>query len=96
MCGHSALDYGSCVEDHRGDPTILNAWLANKTPESVRGWFQSRGYATVAERDGVIVGTAMLLESGDIALCYLVPEARFAGIGKAMLLALENEALRRG
>src|SRR5215217_5238953 len=74
-----------CVEDHGGNPVILHAWLANKTPESMRGWFQSRGYAVVAERAGVIVGSAMLLENGHIALCYLVPEARFIGIGKAML-----------
>jgi GNAT superfamily N-acetyltransferase len=38
----------------------------------------------------------MLGGDGAIALNYLVPEARFQGIGKAMLAALEKEARRRG
>ena len=38
----------------------------------------------------------MIGGNGTISLCYLVPEARFLGIGKAMLTALEGEALRRG
>lgn len=37
----------------------------------------------------------MLSENGIVGLCYLVPEARFTGTGKAMLLALEEEARRR-
>ena len=50
----------------------------------------------VAEIDGRIVGTAMLDRNGLVVLRYLVPEARFIGIGKAMLTALEDEARRRG
>lgn len=34
--------------------------------------------------------------SGEIALCYLVPEARFVGAGKALLSFMEIEAARRG
>jgi GNAT superfamily N-acetyltransferase len=84
-----------CQEDHKGDVAILDAWLANKTAENVRRWFQSPGFAVVAERDGVIVGTAMLTERGVLALCYLVPEARFCGAGKAMLRVVEEEARSR-
>ena len=32
-----------CVADHRNDPAILNAWLANKTPEIVAGWARKAG-----------------------------------------------------
>jgi GNAT superfamily N-acetyltransferase len=86
-----------CVEDHRGDEAILAAWLENKTPENVGEWFaSSRTYAVVAEKNGNVVGVALLGGSGSVALCYLVPEARFEGMGKAMLLALEAEAHRRG
>lgn len=38
----------------------------------------------------------MLGANGSIALLYIIPEARFRGIGKAMLFALEDEALKRG
>lgn len=85
-----------CHEDHAGDRSIVDAWLANKTPETVRSWFQSGGYAVVAERDGAVVGTAMLDGEGFVTLCYLVPEARYEGIGKGMLGALEAEARKRG
>jgi GNAT superfamily N-acetyltransferase len=86
-----------CMEDHRHDAGILTRWLQDKTPKNLRSWFESpRGYAVVAEVEGGIVGTAMLGGNGRIALCYLVPEARFIGIGKAMLCALEDEGRRRG
>jgi GNAT superfamily N-acetyltransferase len=42
------------------------------------------------------LGMALLGGNGSVALCYLVPEARFEGTGKAMLCALEAEACRRG
>ena len=85
-----------CGADHGNNPAVLEAWLANKTPEGVCAWILSRGFAVVAERDGTMVGMAVLGADGTIALCYLVAEARFLGIGKAMLGALEDEAHRRG
>jgi hypothetical protein len=29
-----------CEADHRRDPTLLAAWLSNKTPETVAGWMR--------------------------------------------------------
>jgi GNAT superfamily N-acetyltransferase len=86
-----------CGEDHQGRPAVLEAWLRNKTPEIVRRWFSSStGYAVVAEAGGAIVGTAMMDGDRSIILCYLVPEARYQGVGKAMLAAVEAEARARG
>jgi GNAT superfamily N-acetyltransferase len=86
-----------CLEDHRGDGRILEAWLRNKTPENVAAWFTATdSYCVVAESGGVVIGAAALGAAGTITLCYLVPEARHLGIGKALLVALESEALRRG
>ena len=86
----------SCIEDHHRDSTILAAWLANKTPESVRSWIASPdAFGVVAESDGAIVGFAMLTMPGEISLCYLVPEAQGLGIGRAMVTTLEDEAARR-
>jgi len=85
-----------CADDHKRDPKILSAWLANKTPENVGLWFGSTGYAVLAERAGGIVGVAMLSGSGSVVLNYLISEARYQGIGRAMLAALETEALQRG
>ena len=86
-----------CVEDHGNDSSLLQAWLENKTPHNVRDWLTATGnYGIVAEVQGKVVGFAMLLPSGEIPLCYLVPEVRFIGVGKALLTVIEAEARRRG
>lgn len=86
----------SCVKDHHSDPTVLAAWLANKTPENLRNWIASPdAFGVVAESDGAIVGFALVTMPGEIGLCYSVPEAQGFGIGRAMLTTLENEAVRR-
>jgi GNAT superfamily N-acetyltransferase len=85
-----------CALDHRNDPAILEAWLSNKTPAHVRDWIASPdSCGVVAQRDGSIVGFAMLTMPGEIQLCYLVPEAQKHGLGRAMLSALEAEAIER-
>ena len=85
-----------CHEDHRDDPAILKSWLANKTPENIRSWFQSPGYSIVADLEGRLVGVGMLSAGGRIMLCYIVPEMRFQGLGAKILKKLEHEALKRG
>ena len=86
-----------CTLDHRGDEAILEAWLATKTPDTVRGWFQrTNDHSVVAELNGEVVGVAALLAAGVVALCYLAPEAHHQGLGTRMLTALEEEARRRG
>ncbi len=82
-----------CVQDHQNKPDVLQAWLGNKTPSNVSGWFASAtNFALVAERDGAIVGVSLLTQAGKLSLCYLVPEALHGGIGKAMLQAIEAQA----
>lgn len=86
-----------CAEDHRNDLSFLEAWLGNKTPESVRRWIQSLNiFSVVAEDDVMIVGFAMASSSGEVMLCYVVPEVRFTGTGKAMLHAIEAYASAAG
>lgn len=82
-----------CVLDHKNDPAILGAWLGNKTPQMVASWFQSpTNHSLVALKDGEIVGVALLTGAGKLALCYLLPEARRLGLGKAMLARMEEVA----
>src|SRR5476649_2776092 len=82
-----------CVLDHRDDPAILGAWLGNKTPQMVANWFGSpTNYCLVAVSEGEVVGVALLTGAGKLALCYLLPEARAKGIGKALLARMEEQA----
>ncbi|HYM34636.1 MAG TPA: hypothetical protein VET48_04520, partial [Steroidobacteraceae bacterium] len=64
-----------CVQDHRNQPHLIETWLRNKTSDNVRTWLQGDNYAVVAEFGGSVVGFALLSASGELALCYLVPEA---------------------
>jgi GNAT superfamily N-acetyltransferase len=86
-----------CSEDHGNDPSRLVPWLSNKTPENLRQWISSaNNYAVVAEAGCDIVGVAMMRNSGEITLCYLLPEVRFTGVGRALLAALESKGRELG
>jgi hypothetical protein len=41
-----------CVADHHSDPPILNAWLANKTPEIVAAWATQKGNSLLLAVEG--------------------------------------------
>lgn len=86
-----------CFEDHHNNPELLSAWLQNKTPENVSGWFASNeSFSVVALLDEQIVGVGLLTKNGNLALCYVLPEVRFTGVGKALLRAMESHAVQAG
>jgi GNAT superfamily N-acetyltransferase len=86
-----------CALDHRNDPTILQKWLANKTPEVIASWImQPGGSLLVAIDEAAIVAVGGVTNSGEITLNYVLPEERFRGFSRAMLAALEARALERG
>ena len=83
-----------CEVDHKNDRAILDAWLGNKTPQMVESWFVSpTNFSVVAELDGAVAGVALLTGAGKLALCYVLPEARVQGLGKAMLARVEEQVL---
>lgn len=86
-----------CIEDHQNDEARLAPWLSNKTPENVLAWINEPSNTTlVAEVDGEIVGFAAMTDSGEISLCYILPEVRYTGVGKALLAGLESRARELG
>lgn len=92
-----ALDQELCAPYYNNDDEILAQWLANKTPANVRRWIESdRSYCVVAVNgEGLVVGFASISGS-EIMLNYVLPEALHQGIGKAMLQALETQAIASG
>jgi GNAT superfamily N-acetyltransferase len=83
-----------CILDHKNDAAILDAWLGNKTPAMVTSWFtSSTNFSLVAVEHGEVVGVALLTRAGKVALCYVLPEAQRRGAGKALLEALETQAV---
>jgi GNAT superfamily N-acetyltransferase len=86
-----------CVTDHRNDPTILRRWLANKTPENVVAWIARPGNSVlVAAESDRILAVGAVTNAGKITLNYVSPDARFRGISRALLSALEARALEQG
>lgn len=85
-----------CALDHANEPAVLQAWLANKTPENLAAWMLAPGAMSWgALRSGELVGFALL--TGDsLALCYVVPEVLHQGVGHALLTAAEVGARQAG
>jgi len=86
-----------CVADHGNDPTILKRWLSNKTPEIVASWIASpnNSLLVAVERD-TILAVGSVSNAGEVLLNYVSPDARFRGVSRALLGALEARAIERG
>jgi GNAT superfamily N-acetyltransferase len=86
-----------CVADHRNDRAALARWLANKTPETVASWIALPTNSVLVAIDGrAILAVGSVTDVGTIGLNYVAPEARFRGLSKALLRALERRAGDRG
>jgi GNAT superfamily N-acetyltransferase len=86
-----------CVADHCNDPVILNAWLANKTPEIVAAWATQEGNSLLLAVEGAaVLAVGSVTDTGEITLNYVAPDARFRGVSSALLKALEARAAERG
>jgi GNAT superfamily N-acetyltransferase len=86
-----------CVADHGSDPAILKMWLANKTPDTVAAWAVQKGSSLLLAVEGnAILGVGSVTDAGEITLNYVVPAARFRGVSRALLQALEARAVERG
>ncbi|HEY2533445.1 MAG TPA: GNAT family N-acetyltransferase [Xanthobacteraceae bacterium] len=86
-----------CELDHRNDPSILARWLGNKTHENFYAWVeQADNSMLVAVENGNILGVGSVTDAGTIGLNYVSPDARFRGVSRALLRALEARAAERG
>jgi len=84
-----------CILDHQSDPTTLELWLANKTRANMRRWIREH-HVLVALVGLAISGVAAMTSKGEITLNYVLPDARFRGVSKALLQALEGRAQQLG
>lgn len=86
-----------CTADHNNDEREIRDWLANKTEASWTAWVRlDDAIVLIAEAGGRAVGVGMVRHAGEILLNYVHPDARFNGVSKLLLMAMENEALRLG
>jgi GNAT superfamily N-acetyltransferase len=86
-----------CEPDHRNDPSILAQWLGNKTHENFCAWVgQADNSVLVAVENHKILAVGSVTDAGTIGLNYVSPDARFRGVSRALLRALEARAAARG
>ncbi|WOH69772.1 GNAT family N-acetyltransferase [Bradyrhizobium sp. BWA-3-5] len=86
-----------CEADHRNDPYTLARWLSNKTHENFRAWVaQTDNSVLVAVEDQHILAVGSITDAGTIGLNYVSPDARFQGVSRALLRALETRAAEKG
>ena len=79
-----------CVADHKNDPAILARWLGNKTVENFVAWISRPDNSLmVAVENARILAVGSVNDSGMIGLNYVSPDARFPGVSRTLLCALE-------
>jgi GNAT superfamily N-acetyltransferase len=86
-----------CIADHRNDPTILMRWLSNEPPEIVASWTADpKASALVAVERRTIRAVGSVRDAREITLNDVSPDARFPGVSRTLLAALEARAILRG
>ncbi len=86
-----------CHADHESDIETLARWLHNKTPENVAAWIARPDASVLVTVDGgAIVAVGTVTDGGEIILNYVSPDARFRGVSRTLLAALEVRAAERG
>lgn len=85
-----------CGPDHGNDPAVIAAWVGNKSAEGFERLLKQPGVILlVAELEGAVVAVGGI--AGDrVTLNYVDPAHRFAGISKALMVALEAELGQSG
>ncbi len=86
-----------CDADHHGDHAILERWLSNKTPAIVGSGMEMPGNSVLlaVEKDNVLA-VGSVTDAGEIQCNYVSPDARFTGVSRALLQALEQRSRDRG
>jgi GNAT superfamily N-acetyltransferase len=86
-----------CAADHGNDPVLLERWLANKQPDVVASWIADPDNPLLLAVEGdAILAVGSVNGGGYITMNYIAPRARFRGVSRALLKALEARALERG
>lgn len=80
-----------CAVDHRNNPLLVNAWTYRHSAEQVAAWLaDDSAHLEVAWLQGKPVGVGMVRDSGEVSLCYVLPEFFRRGIGHSLMRSLER------
>jgi ribosomal protein S18 acetylase RimI-like enzyme len=86
-----------CFDDHHGDDTRINAWLANKTEDEIAVWIAVPDLLIfVIECRTGLVAAGCHRDDGVILMNYVSPFYRFQGLSDRMLSHLESSLAALG
>jgi GNAT superfamily N-acetyltransferase len=77
-----------CALDHNSDRATLSMWLSNKTADNMRRWIAAHTVLVAVEGERM-TGVAAVRADGEVFLNYVAPEARFQGVSKCLMQAIE-------
>ncbi|MEM9059923.1 MAG: GNAT family N-acetyltransferase [Pseudomonadota bacterium] len=89
---------GLCRAYHGDDPKLIAKWIANKTPENIAAWIE-KGHTILLVAGSpqfVFAGVGAAFPEGRIVLNYVHPDARFRGVSRTLLAALETRLSELG
>ena len=86
-----------CAVDHRNNPLLVAAWTRRHSTEQVLHWLADASLVLrVAWLQGKPVGVGMARSSGEINLCYVLPEYFRRGVGLSLMHSLEQRLAKLG
>ncbi|MES0882200.1 GNAT family N-acetyltransferase [Roseibium sp. SCP14] len=86
-----------CQNDHGNSPERYEPWLKNKTAENVERWIRGPGRVfSAVDQNRRVVGISMGTPDGEVVLNYVLPEARYCGVSKMLMNAIEDYFRDRG
>lgn len=86
-----------CQADHQIDPDRVEPWLKNKTADNVERWIHGPGRVFSAmDLQRSVIGVGMGSPEGEVLLNYVATEARFSGVSKMLMRAVEDYFRDRG
>lgn len=80
-----------CAIDHRNSPLLVDAWKRRHSVEQILAWLADTTVRMeVAWLQGKPVGVGMVRDSGEISLCYVLPEFFRRRVGGSLMHSLER------
>ncbi len=84
-----------CAVDYNHDPQIISEWTANKTPRNIAQWIKSSSNISFIVKERInnkVLGFALMNNTGEILLNYVLPGYLHRGIGTLLLDKIDKTA----
>ncbi|MDH5648470.1 MAG: GNAT family N-acetyltransferase [Gammaproteobacteria bacterium] len=86
-----------CQADHQNKPEHLQAWLSARASDKLaHELFGNNSRAFTCRHEGRLAGVVNINTTGEMTLCYVHPAYSGRGVGRLLLQAAEEQAIKWG